>query len=212
MKVIIPLGVKADYLNARKLAAFRSMKLPPHTLHDDYLFRSESWKTLKNYRRACAREMLVYSETNGTFQRGKDVVDSETGWTLPASYVSKADETKEVFGLQRTGFFVDPEVITEENGRAIVHPASIIVLYGMLQRSGFSAKVDEVTRLPLRLSAESVAPDDELRCLWRTKGIGVRPIARAVSNCSLEQRFNQIFTDHLPHELFDVTGVLDRDL
>jgi hypothetical protein len=211
MNVIVPLGVRADYLNARKLTEFRNMKLPPHSLHDDYLARSEMWKTLRNYGRVCARELLVYPESNGAFKKGQDVVDAETGWVLPSFYVSKANEEREVFGLERTGLFVDPEDIREENGRVIVHPASIIVLYGLLQNSGFSAKVDEATRMPLRMSGKSVSPGDELRCLWRTKGAGVRPLARGVSSCSLERRFNHIFTDYLPNELFDVTGILEWD-
>jgi hypothetical protein len=204
---IAPLGIKADYLTGRKLAAFKCMKLPPHALHDDYLARSDRWKTLENYKRVCAREILVYPETNGQFRSGVDVVDSETGWVLPSYYVSKVAETKEVFGPQGVGLFVAPEGITEENGKVIVHPASVTVLHGMLQHSGFSAKVDEATRLPL--SNAPVALGDELRCLWRIKGAGIRPIVRAVSNCSLEQRFKQVFTDFLPEELFDVTGVLD---
>ena len=207
MNVIMTIGVKADYLNARRLADFKGMKLPPHALHDDYLARSDMWKTLANYRRVCSREMLVYPESRGEFRRGSDVVDTETGWTLPASYVSKAADSEEVFGLRKVGLFLVPEEITDENGKVVVHPSSMTVLHGMLQNSGFSARVDEATRLPLT-GAEPL-PDDELRCLWRIKGIGVRPIVRCVSNCTNRQRFNQVFTDHLPGELFDVTGVMD---
>jgi hypothetical protein len=208
INIISPLGVRAGYINGRRLAAFRLMKLPPHTLHDDYLYRSEKWKSMRNYSRVCSRELLAYPQRDGRFQSGKDVIDSESGWLLPASYLSKANQEKEVFG-ERVGLFIDPGKIAEENGRMIVHPASMMVLHGMLQRSGLSAKVDEATRIPLRMSHEAVSPDDELRAIWRVDGVGIRPIVRAVSNCSLERRFSQVFTDFLPDELFDITGVID---
>ncbi|MEW6722731.1 MAG: hypothetical protein AB1324_05705 [Candidatus Micrarchaeota archaeon] len=209
MQHIVPLGVRAGYPKAWQLAEFRRMKLPPHPLHDDYLARSDRWKTLGNYRCIWAREILVYPESGGVFQKGRDVVDAETGWTMPADYVAKAAEGKELFGAGRAGLFVEPAFLEEADGRVVVHPASLLVLHGVLQLSGFSAKVDERTRIPLRLENEDVLPGEELRCLWRISGAGVRPLSRAVSSCSNEQRFNQVFADTHPETLLDVTGAME---
>ncbi len=172
---LIPINAKAGYLEARRLADERGHKLPSNVLHDDYLVRSDGWKKLdRRYYAslAWAREILVYPEKGGIFTEGKDIVDSETGWVLPASYVPKG-----AVGRTGVGLFIDPQDVKEENSKIIVHPAGrIAVLCPFIQERGEGGRVDEATRVPLMLESGS---EVEERWLWRIDGVGVRPIIRS---------------------------------
>lgn len=184
-RMIVPLGKNAGYLEARTLAKERGGKLPSNVLHDEYLVRSDKWRAISSYYAAWAREVLVYPEKGGRFKEGKDIVDSQTGWILPASYVPK-----EAVGRKGVGLFVDPEDVKEENGKVIVHPAgSVIVLSPFIQESGNAGKVDESTRIPLALEADS---DIDKRWLWRIDGVGVRPLVRIDDYLGYDCRRNVI--------------------
>ncbi len=165
------LGVKAGYLEARRLAKEKGGRLPSNVLHDEYLVRSDRWKAIARYYAAWAREILVYPAKGGKFKEGKDIVDSGTGWILPASYVPK-----EAFEKTGVGLFVDPAEVGEEHGRIIVHPKSgMIVLAPFIQENGNFGKVEKTTRIPLALKCESEA---SRRWLSRIDGVGVRPLVR----------------------------------
>jgi hypothetical protein len=177
---IISIGVRSDYLTARKLAAFRDQKLPSSVSFDEYFVR-DRWQelALANLCEVWANEILVYPEKGGRFRLGEDVVDSveddfRRTWVLPACYLAKAHEEKEIFGVEKVGLYVDPEQIAEEKGKVIIHPRSIVVLHGL---SDFG-KADEKTRMPLETPLEVFRnlPEKETRSLSRIDGIGVRPL------------------------------------
>jgi hypothetical protein len=169
--------IKTAYIWARDIAAASGLQLPSNALHDDYLVYSQKWKTLdkQGYYPAWAREILAYPEKDGIFTSGRDIVDSKTKWVIPANYVPQI-----AFGIKGVGLFIDPEIVRKENGRMIVHPNSIVVLNGLLQKDGRVGKVYPATRVPLEIDARLLAklPDKEKRWFWRISGVGVRPVAR----------------------------------
>ncbi|HSB47221.1 MAG TPA: hypothetical protein VLD37_04340 [Candidatus Bilamarchaeum sp.] len=195
---IVSLGVKADYVNARKLAAFRGLKLASNVLHDRFL-SSDGWEGLKEAYPAWAGEILVYPEKNGSFTNGKDVVDSETGWVLPGSFVPS-----EAASLPGTGLLVTPAGL-EENGNAmgsvIIHAGHVRVLRGLLQESGFSCAMEPASGIPLL----GLPPSDERRSFWRIPGAGVRPIMRSCRKSWCLDGSKEIHADIDP---LDVLGVL----
>ena len=195
-KIIVPFPVEicAGYLRARKLTRGR---LPSNVLHDDYLVRNalrgdreyEYWRDIEWLYPAWAREILVYPEKDGQFKKGRDVVDSHKDkegrkWIFPGSYVPQ-----EATGRKKVGLFVDPEEITEENDKVVVHakPKSIVVLNGFLQENGAYGKADEATRIPLEADLELLEklPHRERRWLkrqlCRNDGMGVNPLHRSRS-------------------------------
>ncbi|MFH2106192.1 MAG: hypothetical protein ABII22_02950 [Candidatus Micrarchaeota archaeon] len=180
-KKIVDLG-DAPYLRAREISVQRGMKLASNVLHDDYLVGSNRYQKVRRVYAAWARELLVYPEQNGQFVRGKDVVDSHkdnTGreWVLPAS-----DVPEQAIGRQKVGLFVDPENIEVTDKRVVIHPASVVVLDSFIQTLGNGGKVDEATRIPLEVAPElwEKLSDSEKRWLFRTAGVGVRPLVRYV--------------------------------
>ncbi len=176
-KDIVPLGARAGYLEARRLASEKKMRLPSHVLHDDYFVRTERWKEVDEIYPAWALEILAYPEKNGAFAKGKDIIDSETGWVIPARYVPG-----EAVGKKGTGLLVVPGEI-EEDGRVVIHPAEVpAIVRPFIQESGYGGAVDEATRLPLFVPKESLKmfPDNDRRWLHRIDGSGVRPLSRVL--------------------------------
>ncbi len=172
-KKIVPLGWQADYLSARRIVAERGMKLPSNVLHDDYLVRTGRWEGVKEIYPAWASEILVHPEKGGKFKKGKDVVDSETGWIVPAKYIPK-----EVMGKKRVGLLLVPGDI-EENGKVVIHPAGEpVILVPFIQKNGECGKVDNATRVPISKELFEQLPHHEKRWLYRKTGVGVRPLAR----------------------------------
>ncbi|MFH0738067.1 MAG: hypothetical protein V1827_05285 [Candidatus Micrarchaeota archaeon] len=174
---IVPLGCTAGYLEARRLAAKKGMKLPSNVLHDDYLVRTDRWKEVGEIYPAWALEILVHPENGGKFKKGKDVVDSETGWTVPAKYVPE-----EAVGRKGVGLLLVPGNI-QEKGKVVVHPkGKPVILTPFIQETGECGKVDEATRVPLAVPPELAhqLSEYEKRWLLRKTGVGVRPLAR---NC-----------------------------
>ncbi|MFH0738066.1 MAG: hypothetical protein V1827_05280 [Candidatus Micrarchaeota archaeon] len=175
IRKIVPLGCKAGYLEAQEMAKARGMKLASHVLHDDILVRTDGWKRLEGLHPAWMRELVVHPEKNGVFVNGKDVVDSQTGWRLPAKYLTDPRFVDADVFRKGVGLFVDPDDVREERGKVIVIPASIVVLHPFIQQNGDCGKVDENTRVPLALEPQS---EEEKRWLFRVDGAGVRPLAR----------------------------------
>jgi hypothetical protein len=168
--------VKAGYLEAATLAAAKGLRLPSNVLHDDILVYSEKWVGLSTgYCAAWAREIIAYPEKDRMWFAGKDIVDSETGWTLEAKYVSM-----QARGVKGAGLFIDPKEVKEENGRVVVIPKTIIVLTNMIRESGTAGKVDPNTRIPLQVDDQSLAKlsEKEKRWFYRIDGMGVRPVVR----------------------------------
>ena len=180
-KKIVPLGQTAGYMEARRLAAEKGMGLASNVLHDDYLARTNRWQEVKAIYPAWGRELLVYPEINGEFAKGKDIVDSETGWCLPATYLTDPNFVNADVFQKGIGLFVDPEDVREENSRIVVIPASIVVLVHFIQEKGVFGRVDQATRIPL---AEPRTALEERRFFYRISGVGVRPIVRGCDDSS----------------------------
>jgi hypothetical protein len=175
MNQIVPLGKNAGYLEARRLAAERGTKLPSNVLHDDYLVRTGRWKKVREIYPAWALEIIVHPEKDGSFEKGKDVVDSEIGWIVPAKYVPE-----EAVGRKGVGLLLVPGDI-EEKDKVVIHPAGEpVILTPFIQENGDGGKVDEATRVPLAISKElfEQLSVNEKRWLFRMAGVGVRPLAR----------------------------------
>jgi hypothetical protein len=211
-KLIVPLGKSTGYIEAAALAKGMGGKLPSNVLHDEHLVtrRNVSLSELIGYYPAWAREILVYPQKNGKFQAGKDVIDSETGWLLPASYIPE-----EAVGKEGIGLFVDPGVVKDENGKVIIHPAGITLLAPFIQENGDPGRVDEATRIPLAHHAFKYSSSRAIRTLWRIDGVGIRPLIRGyalplnlMQNVSAHQLPDQTFGVALeveaPVELHDV--------
>jgi hypothetical protein len=179
-RMIVPLTdaegkiTKAGYLEARRLAAEKGMKLPSNALHDDYLVMTDEWQAIRDLYPAWARELIAHPEKDGIFVPGKDIVDSETGWILPWSELVKFAQLSELSG-EKKGLFIDPKDIIDDKGRMIVLPATIVVLHPFIQETGDVGTVDMATRIPLEVAPQT---DVERRCLFRIVGVGVRPLAR----------------------------------
>jgi len=193
------LGTRADYLGARKVAAGRKMKLPPHPLLDAYVQQNRVYGFW-------ADELLAHPEKNGVFQGGKDVKDALTGMVLPASYVPK-----EALGRKGVGLFVVPEDVMEEGSNVIVHAQSVMVLDGLAQESGkcVPGKPHEITRVPILASAEDFKrlPEEEKRWLYRIAGEGVRPLVLGNDYyCDGHDR-RKVYSDSSPGHTFWVAGV-----
>lgn len=199
---IVPTGHLSGYIEA-----FYSVKdkggLPFNVLHDDVLVRSDAWKQLtryhiitqrKGYYPAWAREFLIYPEPNGKFTKGKDVMDTYKdkiagmSWIFPASSVPY--EAWERIGI---GLFVNPQNVEVINDKVIVEADSkaVVILAPFLQKKDWG-KVDEATRIPLALVPDSDS-FDAVRYLWRTDGIGVRPLVRDSEGPAIDGRF--VFAD-----------------
>jgi len=175
IRKIVPLGCKAGYLEARRMAKERGMKLASHVLHDDILVRTDGWKNVAGLYPAWARELVVHPEKDGAFAKGKDVVDSKTCWCLPAKYLTDPRFVNADVFRKGVGLFVDPEDVKVERNKVIVIPASIIVLHPFIQNHMDCGKVDENTRVPL---APEPQANLEKRWLFRVDGAGVRPLVR----------------------------------
>ena len=181
---IVPTNQETTWLNARNVVKDMG-GLPPHILHDEYSKLSSIELSLNNlpdnFRRVWARELLIYPEKNGQFKKGKDVVDAfkdnlGRNWVFPASLMPE-----QAIKRANVGLFVDPEQveISEERVVILAQPDSIVVLDSFLQNSEWG-KVDEATRIPLKVSEDimDLLPETQKRNLYRIAGSGVRPLSR----------------------------------
>lgn len=119
-------------------------------------------------------EILAHPQENGIFKKGIDVIDSKTGWTLPAKCVPE-----EAVDRKGVGLLLVPGDI-ENNGKVVIHPEKVVILAPFLQESHEGGKVDEATRMPLAIPKVLISqlPETDIRWLFRMEGIAVRPIVR----------------------------------
>lgn len=185
---IISINRELGYANAFNLLRDRGRFLPSNLLLDRILARPvyqnrTEWKKLAGYYYTLwVRELLVYPEPDGVFERGKDVMDSYKDlsgrvWLFPVSSIPQ-----EALDMKGVGLFVYPKCIKADSGRVIVEAdhKEVIVLKNFLQKNGWG-KVDEETRVPVGLSSEREVSYSE-RYLRRTEGVGIRPIVRGLDN------------------------------
>jgi len=184
---------KADYLTGRKLLEARGMRMAGHALLDEHISRFYRPGDSHWLLPAWARELIVHPEKNGKFRKGEDVIDPQSGWCLPACYLSDPNHVdKDVF-RRGVGLFVEPEEIKAQNGRVVVIPASIIVLSPFIEdasESGITGKADEATRIPL---AVEIDDDSERRILMRKDAIAVRPLLRVYTSAFSGMFNNQVY-------------------
>lgn len=217
-QLIVPLGKRAGYMEARTLTASFGQSLPSHVLHDDYLVKTDLWSGVQSLYPAWAREIVVHPEKDGKFKTGKDVVDTAADaqgrpWVFPARYLPR-----EAIGKQKVGLFVDPSDVRVEKYRrrnaVIVHPASIIVLHGFLQQDGAVGKADEATRIPLEVAPDVLAslPKSEKRWLYRADNSNVSPVWRVHFDFSLRRDIYLYVTVGRPSFHRGVAVALDLDV
>ena len=195
---IVPLGKKSGRLEAERIASGLGKRLPSNVLHEDYILGGEALKEAKTIFPAWVREVLVYPEAYRRFNLGKDMVDSETGWTVLWSDLMKLIPPSGLSGKNK-GIVIDPMDFLEEEGRVIVFPRSAVILAHFIQRSG-PGKVDEATGVPLDIMPER---EDKERWLYRTSGAGVRPLIRFLDGYDNYHRLN-VGADHKPDSCFGV--------
>jgi len=188
---IVAMGRRTGYLEARRLAKAKG-GLPSNVLHDNHLSTLDQNSHMRRAYPAWTNELLVYPEADGQFKWGMDVVDSDSDtkgrkWVLPAKEVPE-----EARGMERVGLFVEPEHVTVEENRVVVHARSIVVLHPFIQASTGTGGVDETTRVPLEVEPELLKKltKQERRWLQRIPGIGVRPLVRGYQSTSYRTRIN----------------------
>ncbi len=178
-RTIVPDGMKADWLAARKIAEEKG-GLPPYALHDDILARSTDWARFRGYYPAWARELLVYPAPGKVFERGRNVVDATKDkngryWIFPATCIPE-----KALGKKGVGLFVTPidVVVKDQYVIIIAEPKSVFTLDNFIQDKSGIGIVDEVTRIPLRTDRATLEKLDETekRSFWRVTTSGVRPI------------------------------------
>lgn len=167
------------YLEARKVAEPYG-GLPRNVTHKRTLVDSDDWKGLRDYYPAWAREILVYPEQNGTFEKDKDVVDAyadEKGrkWVYPSFCIPH-----EAIGKKNVALFVTPMAIADGKDKVTVIAAphsGVAVLSDFPQDSQWGT-VDQNTGIPL--SAKNVDTSSNTSgYLWRLNTAGVRPLVRS---------------------------------
>ncbi|MDE1860280.1 MAG: hypothetical protein KGH72_01020 [Candidatus Micrarchaeota archaeon] len=155
--------------------------LPSNILLDEVLMQSEAWMPImaQGYHGSWTREVLVHPAANGTFIRGKAVVDAFRDgagrrWVFPASQIPE-----EAIGVRNVALVVNPHIVDVQRGRVtiIALPGAVTVLAPFMQQSGFGA-VEPSTRLPLASNGNGFAEEGQKGHLYRIEGAGVRPMAR----------------------------------
>lgn len=186
---IAPHMKKMGYVDARLTAKLHNSSLPSNVLHDDILLRSDKWIPLakSGYYPAFADEISAHPSRGNVFRKGKDIVDSRTGWRLPISEaIATAD--KDFIGIPGIGLFVKPADVKMEMGKTIVHPESIIVYSPRIEVFGVEGRVREDIRMPLDIGQGNVdaklqqnidpLPSNGLRWSYCFEGETVTPIKR----------------------------------
>jgi hypothetical protein len=169
------LGLAADYLSARRILSSDNLRLPSSVLLDGLLCQSDEWR---NHRfPAWGRELVAYPNRYCHFEKGKDLADIHTDWILPASYVPES-----AYGRKFAGLLIDPEEISLENGRQVIHPFSVSLLANFIQISGYGGKSDDKTGIPTNVPPGTWMrlPEIERRWLIRMNTMAIRPIMRLV--------------------------------
>jgi hypothetical protein len=196
---IVPYNRESNYLGARQMAAQRGTILPSNVLHDEYL-SSDRWRALGALYPAWAREILVYPEKGGKFKIGQDVVDKENGWIFPASYVPR-----EAVGREKMALFVDPQAVTCERGKLIVHPnpeIHVVLIHPFIQESGRGGAMDRRTGVPLDIETDNIT---EKRYICRRNEAGVTPMVRFTYGSKVSEY--HVFAKCIPEDCFGVSGI-----
>jgi hypothetical protein len=159
-KKVIPGYEQAGYLEARKFAKERGMKIASHKVLEEHIQRCPGYGPIWE------RELMAYPEAGKVLRVNRDVTDVH-GWTLPGSYVpQEADRVPNV------ALVIDPAEIEEHRERIIVHPHKIAILWDFPQ----NPQGDDY-RMPLDFFSDSAFAG---RCLVRYWGGGVRPMIRRI--------------------------------
>jgi len=198
-KRIIALKMRAGYLEAAEFVAKKGLKLPSHVLVDRY-FAANDFDTVKDL---WVRELVAHPEKGGKFSKGKDVVDSQTGWILPARYVPK-----DAVGRKGVGLFVDPNAFERLKDKVVVHTESVKIIYPFFQGDG-AGRVDEETVIPRAGTWDSCRNSSEERYFHRPRGVSVRPSVRLgiFDGCGGKT----VNCDYLPDRAFRVSAEVSAD-
>jgi hypothetical protein len=170
-------GQDLSYVEAFKATKGR---LPSHVLQDDVLIEDgEECRVLRNahYYWAWCREIIAYPDRGGAFAKGRDVIDGSRDdkgrqWILPAKYVPK-----ETLLVQGIALFIDPKEIKVTETAVTIIPKTVTIVRSFPQQDGWNG-LDPVTRVPVKVDDVDVLEDNQKRYLFRTSGIGVRPLSR----------------------------------
>lgn len=158
---------------------------------------------------AWVKGILVYPEKGGVFVPGRDVVDSgDSRWILPANYVPPEALGRPGIALFMDSVHLEAEYKEFEGQkpepvesarpeaekklvlvRVTIMPSSanpVRMLSPFIQERRAFGIVDEETMIPLANlpqdeSSSWIPPEQggEIRQLWRSEGVGVRPLARS---------------------------------
>lgn len=198
------------HILARKFAGNKG-KLPSNVLLDEYLIRTDKYKSIEKAFPLWVIEFLVHPRSGGKFKKGLDVVDSERDrqgrrWVLPASHIPPYALEKEDVGL-----LVKPSIISADKDRVVIHPDAVFFLYPFIQEpascvSGVCGKVEKRTGIPLKTIPRQLEglPLEEKRWLFRVGGVGVRPLVRTYNESDDSSRYH-IYANHSPDTIFGVT-------
>lgn len=184
---ISPMGIKTDYLRAREHVRDRG-GLPGHAAHDKVLTEWESISTSWSvyYSSAFARELLVYPERDGTFNKWADVMDHDRDYHGRSVVIPASSIPQEATGIKGVGLLFDPQNIHVEKKRVVFesNPNLVVILNNFIQLSRQIGKVDGQTGIPTEVSREELASLDESqkRSLFRIAKQGIRPIVRMGSS------------------------------
>lgn len=171
-------GKSADYFGTRRISKDMGGRPISSALDDKALVGPDALApNIKIYHR-WNDEIVSHPEKGGKFQRGKDIIDSQTRWLLLASDVSRL--APEAFDEPGLYLYIKPTQVIVDKGRTIVQPETIKVVRNVVQTSGEGGKADEETRLPLQVAKEvwDALSDDDKRWLYRIQGVAVRPMVR----------------------------------
>ncbi len=80
-------------------------------------------------------EIAAIPEKGKQFEKGRDIVDAQTGWTVPLKEALRLLNDVDIFqgGIS---LLITPMEVTSENGRTIIHPKSIIAMAGSISYGG----------------------------------------------------------------------------
>ena len=179
--VLLPSGqavtVRRPYSQgATYLDAFKETKgnLPGNLTHKYLLVDTDLYEQVKSGYSGWAREVLAKPENGQHFQKGIDIKDAKTGWTIPASYVKDAtggDPYKPGIGL-----FIDLASFDENKGVVLIPKSTVVV--ENLQESGEAGKVDEKTGLIVKVKDFGALEWAEKGWNFYPETESARPLAR----------------------------------
>ncbi len=128
---------------------------------------------------AWARELFGKPKNGERFKEGRDLKDSITGWSIPASAM------KEVKGgdpfAPGIGLLVDPADLEERANGIVAVPKSIVVVSN-LQATGKLGKLDKATGLPVM--SESEIDPMNAGIIYYADPESLRPIVRGFDHFS----------------------------